>query len=305
METFLAERKIEFVRIAFSGKKDYVRATMQTRKFLKKNRTDIVHCHMRDANFIGLTAAKLSSIKKRIYTRHHSTYNHLYFPKAVKFDKAVNQLATEIVVISDVVKKTLLKEDVPESKLTLINHGFNLSKFKLPDQTKVNELRIKYNLDGTQPVIGVIARYIDWKGHQFIIEAFARLKKTYPQAVFVFANAVGPQQVEIKKMILGRLDSSAIEIPFEEDLFSLYQLFDVYVHAPINANVEAFGQTYVEALAAGIPSVFTISGIANEFIVHEENALVVPHEDSASITTKSVEKFNLTDFIQKLEALYV
>jgi glycosyltransferase involved in cell wall biosynthesis len=57
----------------------------------------------------------------------------------------------------------------------------------------------------------------------------------------------------------------------------------VYVHTPINAEVEAYGQTYVEALAAGIPSVFTLSGVANEFIEHKKNALIVPFQDVEAI----------------------
>jgi glycosyltransferase involved in cell wall biosynthesis len=70
------------------------------------------------------------------------------------------------------------------------------------------------------------------------------------------------------------------EIAFEPDVFALYKLFDVYVHTPIDPELEAFGQTYVEALAAGVPSVFTLSGVAPEFIRHRRNALVVEFENS-------------------------
>jgi glycosyltransferase involved in cell wall biosynthesis len=72
-------------------------------------------------------------------------------------------------------------------------------------------------------------------------------------------------------------------IEFEKDLYSLYQLFDVYVHVPVDECAEAFGQTYVEALAAGIPSVFTLSGVAREFVKNEKNALVVPFKDTNAI----------------------
>jgi glycosyltransferase involved in cell wall biosynthesis len=61
------------------------------------------------------------------------------------------------------------------------------------------------------------------------------------------------------------------------------------VHVPIDECAEAFGQTYVEALAAGIPSVFTLSGIAREFIENEKNALVVPYKNANAIQT-SIER---------------
>jgi glycosyltransferase involved in cell wall biosynthesis len=72
-------------------------------------------------------------------------------------------------------------------------------------------------------------------------------------------------------------------IKFEKDLYSLYQLFDVFVHVPIDEHSEAFGQTYVEALAAGVPCVFTLSGIASEFVRDRENAIVVVYKNTDEI----------------------
>ncbi|MNY27860.1 Glycosyl transferases group 1 [compost metagenome] len=81
----------------------------------------------------------------------------------------------------------------------------------------------------------------------------------------------------------------------------------------------------MEALAAGIPSIFTLSGVAREFIIHEENALVVPFKDSdaiyesmvrlmndpalcANLTTKGVQNvnrmFRFDSYIEKLQKLY-
>jgi glycosyltransferase involved in cell wall biosynthesis len=73
------------------------------------------------------------------------------------------------------------------------------------------------------------------------------------------------------------------EINFEPDIFALYQLFNIFIHVPIDPSIEAFGQTYVEALAAGVPSVFTMSGIAPEFIRHRQNAFIVDFKDSQQI----------------------
>jgi glycosyltransferase involved in cell wall biosynthesis len=51
----------------------------------------------------------------------------------------------------------------------------------------------------------------------------------------------------------------------------------------VDALCEAFGQTYVEALASGIPSIFTRSGIAEEFIDHHKNAYVVEFKNTDAI----------------------
>jgi glycosyltransferase involved in cell wall biosynthesis len=63
----------------------------------------------------------------------------------------------------------------------------------------------------------------------------------------------------------------------------MFNLFDVFIHVPVNKYCEAFGQVYIEALASGVPSIFTLSGIAAEFIKHEHNALVVEYCNSHEI----------------------
>jgi glycosyltransferase involved in cell wall biosynthesis len=151
------------------------------------------------------------------------------------------------------------------------------------------------------------------------------LLSDYPNALLILASANGPYKKEIEGLLSELPEDSYITIPFENDLFALYQLFDIYVHVPINPEIEAFGQTYVEALAAGIPSVFTLSGVASEFIEHEKNALVVPFQDSEAAyysivrllddemlknkmvdnARESIKQFELSTMIQKLKKLYL
>jgi glycosyltransferase involved in cell wall biosynthesis len=63
----------------------------------------------------------------------------------------------------------------------------------------------------------------------------------------------------------------------------LYKLFDIFVHTPIDEHSEAFGQVYIEAMAAGVPLICTISGIAHNLIQDKKNALVVPYKNSDKI----------------------
>lgn len=327
LENYLKANNIPVYRIRLKSKKDYPLAFIQLIKILVKIKPTVVHTHLRDANFLGLFAGKLLGIKKRIYTRHSSTYNQVYYPHAVKYDKLTNWLATDIVAISENVKNVLINEGVKEKKITLIHHGFDLDAFTTVDQNKVNTLKAKYIKNNNSPVIGVISRYIKLKGYQYIIPAFKEVLKVHPNALLIIANANGPDKKEIKELLYQLIPKqNFVEIKFEKDLFTLYQLFDVYVHTPIDEKLEAFGQTYVEALAAGVPSVFTLSGIAPEFVIEKQNALVVPFKDAKAIEKavlllledktfqlklsekgkKDVrELFNLELFILKLTNLYL
>jgi glycosyltransferase involved in cell wall biosynthesis len=325
-ENYLAEHHIPFTRIDYCGPGDLPKALLRTIQIFKKSKPDIIHCHLFDATLMGLTAGKLAGVKKRIYTRHHSTYNWQYNKKGVWLDRLINWLATDIVAISKNVRKVLLKtEHVPLHKIHLIHHGFDLDAFRIVDKERIKSLSDKHKIIGKKPIIGVIARWIEWKGIQYIIPAFRKLLETHPDALLILANANGPYKPEIERLLNELPEDSFQTIPFENDLFALYQLYDVYVHTPINPTIEAFGQTYVEALAAGIPSVFTLSGVAPEFIENEKNALVVPFKDSQSITfaidrlikdtnlrlilhkngRNSLSAFDLSMMMNKLEELYI
>lgn len=313
--------------VKYQSKKDFLFAWLKTYKLLKKIKPTAVHTHLFEANIIGLTTAKVSGVKKRIYTRHHSTFHHQYFPKAVKWDLRTNKLATDIVAISKNVQDVLLSlEHVPAKKVHLIHHGFDLKAFEQNNPHQVSNLKKKYNIpESASPIIGCISRYVEWKGIYYIIDAFQKITRTYPNAHLILANAKGPDQDKIKQYLQDQLDERQYtEIAFEQDLFTLYHLFDIYIHTPIDPQIEAFGQTYVEALAAGIPSVFTLSGVAHEFIEHKKNAWVVDYKDSDAIAIgitnllnesalreeliingkKSVSGFSLDLFTEKLAQLY-
>lgn len=185
-----------------------------------------------------------------------------------------------------------------------------------------------HNPENRHPLVGVIARQIHLKGIQYIIPAFARLREHYPDALLLLVNAHGPYAQTLQKLLDDLLPPSAYkQVRFEEDITALYHLFDVHVHTPIDEVVEAFGQTYVESLAAGVPGVFSISGVAHEFIRNGENAIVVPHRNSDAIhealefiinpanrteiqrlnengRRAVAQKFALNDFLRRLSACY-
>lgn len=277
-----AGRTVKF--IPYKNRKDLLGAILQIFRYLGQLKPDIVHTHLVDASLAGLTAAKLRNIKKRIHTRHHSIENYLYYPHGVYYDRINNYLSKKIIAISNVISNVLVeRENVPKQKIAIIEHGFKFEAYDYSPE-KVGELKAKYDLSEASPVIGAISRFVEGKGVQFLVPAFKKLKTLYPQAKLVLANARGDYTDEIKRILNENLsESDYVLIEFEKNFVELYKMFDVFVHVPTNKEFEAFGQTYVEALALEIPSVFTLSGIANDFIVDGENAVVVEPCDSEAI----------------------
>jgi glycosyltransferase involved in cell wall biosynthesis len=296
-------------------------------RILKEEKPAVVHTHLWRANILGLTAAWLLRIPKRIYTRHHATIHYREYPSGLKWDKLCNRLATHIVAISQNIQEILTVWDKADSrKVVLIHHGFDFEYFNRVTTDRIHKVKAKTNLqDDSYPVIGVISRYTEWKGVQYIIPAFQALLKKYPKAHLVLANAHGDYEVQIKKMLADLPDGTYSQFRFENDLASLYRVFDIFVHVPTDPYTEAFGQTYIEPLIVGVPCVFTLSGVAREFIQHEKNALVVDFKNSEQINKSictllenetmrmnlaqqgknDVNSFSIDGYVKKLEAVYL
>jgi glycosyltransferase involved in cell wall biosynthesis len=284
LEQILIASGIKVNRVYLKHKTNIPTALVKVIFLLVKNRPNVIHAHLFEGSLIGLFAGWLLRIRKRIYTRHHSDFHHDFFPHAVKYDKLCNFLATDIIAISHIVHEVLLaKELVNETKIKMIHHGFKLEQFNHVDPLEIQSLKSKYQIGEFYPIVGVVSRYTEWKGIQFIIPAFKRLLLEYPNAKLVLANAQGDYEIEIKKMLQEIPSKNYLEIKFESNLFALFKLFDVFVHVPYDKYFEAFGQVYIEALSASIPSIFTLSGIATEFIIHDVNAKVVAFRNSDEI----------------------
>jgi glycosyltransferase involved in cell wall biosynthesis len=238
-----------------------------------------------EASLIGLIAANFSGIKKRIHTRHHSDFHHTYFPNAVKYDLLINKYSTHIIAVSNNIKEILMeKENVEAGKITVIPHGMPAEVLnKSISVIDVQNAKKKYGFEFNNPIIGVVSRFTEWKGIQYIIPAFKQFLQINKNAILVLANAHGDYENEVKKLLTELPENSYVLIPFENNMLPLFKSFDIFVHTPIDKYCEAFGQVYIEALALKVPMVCTISGIANDVIVNKKNAMVVRHKNSKDI----------------------
>lgn len=278
--------------LTFNGKKDIFFTIWKLVPLLRKINPAVVHCHLFEAAICGLTAAWITGVKKRIHTRHHSTLHHTYHPSVVKYDKWNNRLSTDIIAVSKVVKEVLTDlENVPAEKVTVIHHGFKLGDFYPENisESRVSVLREKYSTQLKKPIVGVVSRFVEWKGIQYIIPAFKDLLNKYPDAMLLMANAQGNYADEIHSQLETLPKGSWSCIQFENDIFALYRLFDMFIHVPVSRDAEAFGQIYIEVMAAGVPVICTASGIGVEVAADNVNAMLVPFRDSNAIYNKMMD----------------
>ncbi|GAX45749.1 group 1 glycosyl transferase [Tolypothrix sp. NIES-4075] len=313
---------------------------------LIENQTDIVHTHWFAGSLVGMQAAYYAQVPVRIFTREHPSIKY-YTRHAASKHRLIWECATNVIAVTNKSKQGMIEDGIPENMITLIPTGFNVSEYQNVETSRIEQLRAKYLGNHQGPVIGVAARYVRWKGVEYIIEAHKKVLEAYPNAMLVLSGTttdrtnlddkirnarkediVAPQYDDVIHITekLSELPShSYIEIPFEPDLFALFKLFDVFVHAPIDSIQETFGQVYVDAMLSRVPSVITLAGSAWDHAVDKENAWVVDYKNSDQIAegvlallrdTRLREKiihnaflcgqqYDINNHIQRLEEFYV
>ena len=264
------------------------------REIFRRTSASTVHTHGHEATAIGLLAARLTGVEERIYTRHHSTSNREGGPFYAKYyDYLANRLATRIIATSAVVKDCLVGlEGVDEIKIRMQSYRFDLERFRKVDELRVRRVRESYELPDDAYVVGMVSRLVWLKGVEYGVQAFRRFRERVPHAVLLLAGAVGPSMPVVKRELDTLPPDSYRVIPFEKDMPALYKAFDIVMHLPVSRGVEAWGQVYVEALAAGLPLICTESGVACESLMDGRDCLMVPYRDSTATGDALFELFS-------------
>lgn len=282
VEEVMKEWGAEVFWIPFANsnkKKSMVTAFFRLFRLFRKLRPDIMHSHLFYDGVIALYAAKWAGIKIRVHTKQSTGFNWYYAPKAVRFDRLKDKWATHLIAVSGECRDFLIeKEKADKKKITLIHHGIDPKETVMATESQISFIRDKYNPERKFLAI-MVARYIDWKGYKYFIQAAAEVIKKRKDVVFL-AIGTGPQEQELQNEIqkYGLQDYFILTGFIQRELIpACYQVADIYVHAALR---EPFGFVIPEAMMNGLPLVTTKTGAAGDAIVHHKNGYLVDYENA-------------------------
>lgn len=279
-------------------KKSMIVATWKLYKLFRKLKPDISHSHLFYDGVVALNAAKWAGIKIRVHTKQSTGFNWYYAPKAVRFDRMKDRLATHLIAVSNECRTFLLeKEKADPKKIKLIHHGIDPVESVLSTPEQRNQIREKYNPQNKK-VVMMVARYIEWKGYRYFIEAAKKVVTKYPDVIF-WGIGTGPQEAELRGLIQKHeLEKYFLLTGFiERNLIpSCYQSADVYVHAALR---EPFGFVIAEAMMNALPLVTTRTGAAADGVEHLKSGYLVDDESADQLADGILYILNKSDAERK------
>ena len=252
-------------------------ALMNLTLFLKANHYHIVHTHNSKAGFIGRLAAKLAGVPVIIHTVHGFAFHDQEPPSRQILFRNLERLAShcchKMIFISQPLVDWAIRERIAsEEKIVKIYSGIELDLFRPVSKDRRNKIRKKWNLKQNAPVIGIVSKLWEGKGHVVLIEAFKALRKEIEDAVLVIVGE-GLLYDKLVGVVNGNgLRDSVLFTGFQMDVSEIIATFDVAV---LPSFFEGMGRVLLEAMAMGKPVVASRVGGIPDLVEDGVNGLLV------------------------------
>lgn len=280
----LLSKKIPVSEFIYSGKKSIFKLTHCIYRCLKREQATHLHTHLLEGGFMGGMAGWLARVPNRIYTRHHADAHHFENKQGRIYDRLIHFFHHRIICLSQGHLAFLRNAEKLGDKLVLIPNFIDPSIFEI-DREIDREIVEKYGFNPATMAIGINARWTELKGIQYILPALQRVRTDYPTLKIYLFNAKGDFKLEIERLLTDFDPAQIVCTEFERNIMAVYPHLTIFLHCPVRPTAESFGLVYIEALGSGVPSIITLSGIANDVVAANENARVVDYRSVDEIET--------------------
>jgi glycosyltransferase involved in cell wall biosynthesis len=241
---------------------------------LRGREFDVINTHSSTDSWL---AAASTLVQRRappiVRTRHISAPLHRNFATRWLYRSA----CLRIVTTGEQLRLQVIAETgVDPGRVVSIPTGIDLSHFR-PGERR--EARAALGLDPGGAIVGIVATLRSWKGHRYLLEAFATLADKSARLVVV---GDGPQRVALEALA-GELGIGA-RVRFagnQPDVVPWMQALDVFC-LPSYAN-EGVPQALMQAMACRLPVITTPVGSIGEIVTDGETGRMVAPADARAL----------------------
>lgn len=247
-------------------------------RFLVKE-CDAIHAFVEPYAAIAWWLSRFSG--KPYFVTAHGTYAVMPFHLSLHLQlvhRFVLQSARAIIAVSDYTKGRLAQHGI--HNVETIENGIDLAAFW-------NDMPLPFSSrDDLILSVGALKRR---KGQHVSLEAFVLITEKFPHLRYcMMGTGTDDAYLErLRTIVRTNGIEDRVEFLTEADqagLLDRYRKAKVHILTPLSEgpHFEGFGLVYLEAGAAGIPSIGTRGTGAENAITHEETGLLVPQNDAVA-----------------------
>ncbi|MCX7606556.1 MAG: glycosyltransferase [Bacteroidia bacterium] len=232
-------------------------------RLMRKWRPDIVHTHTAKAGALGRIAAWAAKVPVRVHTFHGHSLEGYFSPLKNwlyrQIERFLGRITHHLIAISETQRNDLVERFriAPAHKVSVIPLGFDLRRLDTFDPMTVIQLREAWSRDKESLLLGWVGRMVPIKRVDRLLQAFAKVRETFPQARLVLIGE-GSEREKWKKQAqeLG-ITEDTFWVGLRWDIPNVLRALDAVILVSDN---EGTPVTLIEALACGIPVAATPVG---------------------------------------------
>jgi len=256
----------------------------QVRKYITRNQIDIVQTQIFMDNQIGRISCIGSKVP--VITSVRGEYGAFAGPLKAWFEFNAQFLSKKIVVNSYWLKDYVVSKGVPSEKILPIHNGVDFSRY-ITSMSRV-DLRKKYSISDTAPIISIIARLHTMKDHITFFDSIKILKTEYPDIVALVVGE-GLENYNLQKYVLNSgLDANVKFLGvLSDDLSEIYKISDVVMLT--SQWGESFPNVILEAMSASTPVIASNISAIPEIIQTGISGFIVESKDAQQFSEKAMQ----------------
>ncbi len=314
------ERGLTMHEILEYGKLDWSNLR-QFRRLIREYEVDILHTRDYKTCVVGYLVSLFNPRVKLLFTAH--LWQDLDSLK-MKFYTWLNLLALrrydKIIAVSNALERFMVERGIPAEKITVIHNAIDVDAW---DREKVTStIRDEFKIPVASKVVGVVGRLRYEKDLPTTLKVAEQVIRARPDTYFLIVGD-GPDRVELEQQVqqMGLADN-VLFLGFRKDTINVYAALDVFAST---ARIEGTPNTALEAMAMGVPVVYTEVGGVGELIQDGHDGLLFQVGDADGIAQAILSllndedkarqfrergrqtvcaKFSFTSRLQAVEAVY-
>ena len=263
---------------------------------IKGKNIDVMHAHEFAMNVYGSMASAVTGVPI-VTTVHGKNYYGERLRRRLAY-RLVSRHSKMVAVSNDIADFLTKTIGIQAKNIITIHNGVRIDGFR-KDSSARNRIRNMLGLSDGQPLLGTVGNLYPVKGHIYLIQATAIIKKSVPDVKTVIAGR-GMLLDRLKGEVTGMgLEKNIEFLGYREDIPQLLQAMDIFILPSLS---EGTPLSILEAMASLKPVVATDVGGLSEIIDNGETGLLVPSKDPGSLAAKILLVLENREFAEKMAA---
>jgi glycosyltransferase involved in cell wall biosynthesis len=248
--------------------------------FMRRIRPDVINPHLFRSTAVAAPLARAIGSGRVVETYHgREAWRRGALRGRFVADRWIARLVTRVIAVSRGAADFLVHgKGYPPHKVVVVPNGRDLARFTPGAHREA--VRKELGLDRDAPVVGVVGRLETQKGHVYLLDAWPRVARAYPDARLLVVGEGSLHDALVEQARSAHLAEGVIFTGFRSDVPRVLDAIDVLALPSLH---EGMPLTVIEAAAAGRPVVATAVDGTPEVVREGETGSLVPPADPAAL----------------------